>query len=132
MNTVTLTGNLTDAPELRFGPSGKPFASLTIGNSEYNPNGDPFRNGFFDIIVYGPQAERVAESFTKGDRVLISGRLQQRSFETNGETQWRTQIVALAVGASLEFDGVTIERTERNQTTTEERAEAPEKVEVPA
>lgn len=133
MNTITLTGNLTDSPELRFGPSGKPFATFSIGNSEYNPLGDPFRNGFFDVVVFGPQAERVVEAFVKGDRVLVGGRLQQTSFDTtDGGTAWRTRLTANAVAASLEFDAVTIQRTERKAPAEDAPAEAPVKVEVPA
>lgn len=135
MNHVTLTGNLTDDPELRFGPSGKPFVTFTIGNSEYNPNGDPFRNGFFDIVVYGPQAERVAETFAKGDRVLASGRLQQISFGEPDALQWRTRLTAVAVGASLEFESVSVHRKTREAAPSEPAepvAEAPEKVGAPA
>jgi single-strand DNA-binding protein len=139
MNALTITGNLGDDPELRFGANGRPFASLRVANNEY-VNGETIENGWFDVTVFGPQAERVAESLKKGDRVLVSGRLNESKFETQyGTTGSRVRITALAVAASLEFSDVSINRTPRaaaaadaSADTPVESAETPEKVEVPA
>lgn len=102
MNTVTITGNLTADPELRFTPQGTPVADFSIGNNEL-VNGEARLQGFFDCTAWRDLAENVA-TLSKGSPVLITGRLEQQRWETEeGQTRTRVRIVALSVGTNLQF-----------------------------
>ena len=84
-NTVTLVGNITDDPELRFTPSGAPVANFTVAVNRRirNQDGgwDDKLDGFFRCSCWRDMAENVSESLTKGTRVVVVGRLSQRSWE---------------------------------------------------
>jgi single stranded DNA-binding protein len=82
---VTLTGNLTDDPDLRFTPNGNPVANFRLAVTARIMDGDSWRDGdtsFFRVNVWRQLAEHVAESLTKGDRAVVIGRLKSRSWET--------------------------------------------------
>ncbi len=105
MNAVTLTGNLVADPEKVEGrdQGATVIVNFRIGNSEY-VNGESKDNGFFDITAFGQQGEQVLANLKKGARVVVTGRLQHRTFETqDGKRGGRTSIVANAVAQSLEF-----------------------------
>jgi len=104
MNTiqVTLAGNLTDDPTLRFSLSGTAIASIRVAVTDRRATGaGTFENGeisYLTCTAFGPTAENVAESLHKGDRVAVTGRLVERSFtatrsERQGETVRRHELV---------------------------------------
>ena len=106
-NQLVLVGNLTDAPELRFTPQGTAVAGFRLAVTPRLRDGDGWRDGetsFFRVNVWRDLAEHVAESLSKGDRVLVVGRLKLRSWETpEGEKRSVTELEADEVGASLKF-----------------------------
>ena len=111
-NTITIAGNLTRDPELRFTPNGRATASfgVAVNNDWTDPSSGERREStdFFDVVVWGKPAENAAQSLSKGQEVVVSGRLQQRSWETNeGERRTRIEVIATVVGAGLSF-GTTV------------------------
>ena len=117
-NSVSLVGNVTRDPELRFTPTGQPNANfgLAVNRRWQNRQSGEWEEqvSFFDIVCWGDMAENVGESLTKGSRVLVSGRLQQRSWETqNGEKRSKIEVVADEVGPSLRWATATITKVDR-------------------
>ena len=120
---VTIAGNLTDNPELRFTPAGDQVASLRVAVTTRAPDGQGgWRDGstsFFRITVWRAQAEHAAESLTKGARVLVTGRLRQRTWETDdGERRQAVEIEADGIAASLRFHTATLTKATRTRTDT--------------
>jgi single-strand DNA-binding protein len=118
-NAITIVGNLTDDPELRFTPNGVAVANCRVAvnrrffNRQTN-DWDEKLDGYFTVNVWRDYAENVAESLHRGDRVLVSGRLQSRSFETKeGETRWVTEIEADEVCPSLRWATAQITKVSR-------------------
>lgn len=105
MNAITLTGNIVEDPtKVEYGNDGKVLANFRIGNNELVA-GESVSNGFFDVTVFGPQALNVLKTLKKGERVIVTGRLQHTTFERpDGGKGSRTKLVAAAVALSLEFD----------------------------
>src|SRR5258708_29410187 len=104
-NTITIVGNVTRDPELRFTSSGQAAASfgLAVNRRWQNRQTQEWEEAvsFFDVTCWRDLAENVAETVTKGARVIVTGRLEQRSWETDdGERRSRTEVVAHAVGPS--------------------------------
>lgn len=119
-NSVTIVGNVTDDPELRFTPSGKPVANFTVAvNSRYK-KGDQWEDkleGFFRVTAWGDMGENCAESLMKGSRVVVTGKLQQRSWEDNdGNKRSAVDLQADDVGASLKWATATIQKATRTST----------------
>lgn len=117
-NSVSLVGNVTRDPELRFTPTGQPNASfgLAVNRRWQNRQSGEWEEqvSFFDIVCWGDMAENVGESLAKGSRVLVSGRLQQRSWETQGgEKRSKVEVVADEVGPSLRWATATITKVDR-------------------
>ena len=82
---VTITGNLTDDPDLRYTPNGTEVANFRLAVTARIKDGDSWRDGetsFFRVNVWRQLAEHVAESLSKGDRAVVIGRLKSRSWET--------------------------------------------------
>ena len=118
-NTVTLVGNITDDPELRFTPSGRPVANFTVAvNRRWkNPNGDweDKLDGFFRCNCWADMAENVAESLTKGSRVVVVGRLQQRQWDDQeGNKRSAFEIQVDEVGPSLRWANATVVKSNRS------------------
>jgi single-strand DNA-binding protein len=117
-NQVTLVGNLTDDPELRYTPNGVPVASFTVAiNRRTRDEGGQWKDGetsFFRCNVWRQQAEHVAESLSKGARAIVVGRLRQRSWETP-DAQKRTvvEVEVENVGPSLEWATASVTKTAR-------------------
>jgi len=100
--TVTVIGNLTRDPELRFAKSG--LAMVTLGLAVNRKRGDEELTSFFDVVAFGSLAENVAETCPKGSRVVVTGRLEQRSWETDdGDRRSKVEIVADDIGPSLRW-----------------------------
>ena len=123
-NTVTLVGNVTRDPELRFTSGGRGVASFGIAvNRRYQSNGEwQEQTSFFDVVAWGTLGENVAASLHKGTRALVYGRLEQRSWDTqDGEKRSKIEVVAEEIGPSLRWAQAQVERTAR---TTGEGAPA--------
>ncbi len=115
-SNITVVGNLTREPELRFIPSGKGVASFSLAVSyRYLQNNEwKEESSFFDVTAWGPLGENAAATLLKGMRVIVTGRLQQRRYETKeGEKRSAIEIVADEIGPSLRWARATVERTER-------------------
>jgi single-strand DNA-binding protein len=115
-NTVTVVGNLTRDPELRFTTGGKGIASFGLAvNRRYQQNGEwQEKVSFFNISAWDTLGENAAASLTKGTRVIVTGRLEQREYETQqGEKRNVVEIVADEIGPSLRWARAEIERTQR-------------------
>ena len=117
-NNVQIVGNVTRDPELRYTPSGASVTNFSIAwNRRYERNGQQVEDvNFFDIVCWGTLADNVAASVTKGVRVIIEGRLDQRSWETpQGEKRSKVEITADEVSPSLRWASVEVARNPRNE-----------------
>jgi single-strand DNA-binding protein len=115
---VTVVGNLTNDPELRFTPSGAAVASFTVASSSrvLDKTTNEWKDGetvFMRCSVWRQYAENVAESLTKGTRVIVSGRLKQRSYETReGEKRQVMELEVEDVGPALRYATAKVTRTQ--------------------
>lgn len=106
---ITIVGNLTADPELRFTPSGAAVASFNVAVNErkYNKDTGQWEDGgatYWKCNVWRGMAENLAESLTKGDNVIVVGTVQDRSFEgKDGEKRTVKEIEVAEVGPSLRF-----------------------------
>jgi single-strand DNA-binding protein len=121
--SFTLAGNLTADPELRFTPSGAAVASFTVAHTPrfLNRTTNEWEDGdalFMRCNVWRQQAENLAESLQRGMRVIVTGNLKQRSFETReGEKRTVIELDVQEVAASLKFATVNVKRAQRADTT---------------
>jgi single-strand DNA-binding protein len=119
-NTVTLVGNITDDPELRFTPSGAAVANFTVAvNRRFQRDGqwEDKLDGFFRCNCWRDMAENVAESLQKGMRVMVVGRLQQRSWDDQeGNRRSAFEIQVDEVGPSLRWATATVQKARRSGT----------------
>ena len=117
-NVVTLVGNITDDPELRFTPSGLPVANFTVAVNRRVPKDGGWEDkleGFFRCSCWRDMAENVAESLQKGARVMVVGRLQQRSWEDqDGNKRSAVEVQVDEVGPSLRWATARPERSQRS------------------
>jgi single-strand DNA-binding protein len=106
-NQITLVGNLTDDPELRFTPKGTAVATFRLAGHQRLWDGDGWKDGepsFFRVNVWRDQAQHVSQSLAKGARCVVVGRLKSRSWETpEGERRSAVEVDAEDVAASLRF-----------------------------
>lgn len=117
-NSVTMIGNLTRDPELRYTTGGRGVASFGMAVSRrYQQNNEWVeQTSFFNVVCWGDLGENVAASLVKGSRAIVSGRMEQRSFETNeGDKRSVVELIADEVGPSLRWAQAEIHRTEREQ-----------------
>ncbi|MCL1587664.1 MAG: single-stranded DNA-binding protein [Actinomycetia bacterium] len=116
-NNVTVIGNLTADPELRFTASGVAMVNISVADSRrYKDRNDEWQEdtSFFRGTCWRDMAENVAESLTKGARVVISGRLKQRTWETaEGEKRNVVELDIQEIGPSLRWATATVTRTPR-------------------
>jgi len=117
-NIVTVTGNLTRDPELRFTPSGQATASfgVAVNRSWQNRQTQEWNEAtsYFDVVCWAQLAENAAQSLTRGTRVIVTGRLDQRSWENqDGERRSKIEIVADEVAPSLRWATAMITKNER-------------------
>jgi single-strand DNA-binding protein len=106
-NQVTLTGNLTDDPELRFTPNGVAVANFRLAVDQRIWDTDGWKDGepsYFRVNVWRDQAEYVSRSVRKGSRCVVVGRLKSRSWETpEGQRRSAVEVDAEEVGMSMRF-----------------------------
>lgn len=119
---ITVVGNLTADPELRFTPSGAAVANFTIASTprSFDKNTSEWKDGealFLRCSVWRQMAEGVAESLTRGMRVIAQGRLQQRSYETKeGEKRTVIELQVDEIGPSLKYATAKVSRVQRGSS----------------
>lgn len=118
-SNVTIVGNMIRDPELRFSPSGAPILSfgVAVNRRWMNKQTQEWDEqvSFFNVTAFGQLAENIADSVQKGTRVIVTGRLEQRSFETKeGEKRSSVEIVVDDIGPSLKWATVDVQRNERH------------------
>ncbi len=117
--TITVVGNLTADPELRFTPSGAAVANFTVASTPriYDRQSGEWKDGealFLRCNIWREAAENVAESLTRGARVIVTGRLKQRSFETReGEKRTVVEVEVDEVGPSLRYATAKVNKASR-------------------
>src|SRR5690554_707682 len=117
---ITVVGNLTADPELRFTPSGAAVASFTVASTPrtFDRQSNEWKDGetlFMRCSVWREAAENVAESLTKGTRVVVQGRLVQRSYETReGEKRTVFEMQVDEIGPSLRYATAKVNRNQRS------------------
>ena len=117
-NSVDLVGNVTRDPELRFTPGGMAVAQFGLAvNRRFQRNNEwKEETSFFDVVTYGTLAENVSESLNRGSRVLVQGRLEQRSWETQeGDKRSKVEVIADEVGPSLRWATAEVTKNEPRQ-----------------
>jgi single-strand DNA-binding protein len=107
-NTTTVTGNLVRDPELRFTASGQPVANFAVADNrrwQDRPSGEwNETTTYLDVVAWGPLGEHAAASLARGDRVTVTGRLDQRHWEADdGERRSKLELVATDVAASVRY-----------------------------
>jgi single-strand DNA-binding protein len=111
-NTITVVGNVTRDPELRFTQGGMAVANFGIAWNKKKADGEE-EVSFFNVSCFRQLAENVAESITKGSRVVVYGMLQQRSWDTpDGDRRSAVEIIADDVAPSLKWASADIRRNE--------------------
>jgi single-strand DNA-binding protein len=136
-NSITVVGNLTRDPEMRYTASGNSTVSfgVAVNRSWRNQQTNEWeeRTSFFNIVCWQQLADNVAASLKKGMRVVATGRLEQRSWETDqGEKRSVVEIVADEVGPSLRFATAEVHRVERSGPGDGAPARGPQPAPVPA
>jgi single-strand DNA-binding protein len=117
--TITITGNLTDDPELRFTPSGAAVARFRIASTPrwYDRQSGQWRDGeplFLSCSIWRQPAENAAESLTRGMRVIVTGRLRQRTYETReGDKRTVYELDADDIGPSLRYATAQVRKLDR-------------------
>ena len=118
--TITVVGNLTADPELRFTPSGAAVANFTVASTPriFDRQSSEWKDGealFLRCNIWREAAENVAESLTRGSRVIVTGRLKQRSFETReGEKRTVFEVEVEEIGPSLKYATAKVNKANRS------------------
>jgi single-strand DNA-binding protein len=120
INSITVSGNITRDPELRFTPSGQGVASfgIAVNRSWQNRQTQEWEEqvSFFDVKCWAQLGQNVADTLAKGSRVVVSGRLEQRSWETDqGDKRSAYEIVADDVAVSLLYATAEVTKNERRE-----------------
>jgi single-strand DNA-binding protein len=116
-NNITIVGNITRDPELRYTPSGQANVRLgvAVNRKWQDRNSGEWQEAtsFFDVIAWRELAENVNESLKKGARVIVTGRLEQRTWEQEGNKRSVVEIIADEIAPSLRWATAKVEKTER-------------------
>jgi single-strand DNA-binding protein len=117
-NAVTLVGNITRDPELRFTNTGQATSTfgLAVNRRWQNRQTQEWEEAtsFFDVVCWREMAENAAESLSKGARVIVTGRLDQRSWETpDGDRRSKVEVVADEIGPSIRWATAQVTKNER-------------------
>lgn len=118
-NHVTLAGNITKDPELRYTTGGRAVASFGLAvNRRWQQNGEWKEDvGFYNVVAWGDLGENISASLTKGNRAIVTGRLEQRSYETReGEKRTIIEVTADDIGPSLRWAQAQVERIARDDS----------------
>jgi len=108
MNSITIVGNLTRDPETRFAVNGSAVVTFTVAHNRRQKNDDgTWQDGdssFIDCVAFGTLGEAIAETLSKGQRSIVAGRLQQRSWETpDGDRRSKVELVVDACGPEIRW-----------------------------
>lgn len=126
---ITVIGNLTSDPELRFTPAGKAVANFTVASTPRFMREGKWEDGepvFMRCAIWNQPAEHVVESARRGSRVMVTGRLKQRSYETKeGEKRTVVEMDVDELGLSTKFATVSVNRVERSGGASAVPAEDP-------
>ena len=136
-NSITLVGNITRDPELRFTNTGQATASFGLAvNRVWNDRQTNERKevvSFFDIVCWREMAENASESLQKGTRVVVTGRLEQRSWETqDGEKRSKIEVVADEIGPSLRWATAEVRKNDRRGPSDNNAPSSPPQGQAPA
>ena len=117
-NSVTLVGNVVSDPILRFVSSGQPTTTfgLAVNRRWQNRQTQEWEEAtsFFDVVAWRDLAENCAESLAKGNRIIVTGRVEQRSWETpEGDKRNKLEIAADEIGPSLRWATAQVTKTEK-------------------
>ncbi len=121
---ITVVGNLTADPELRFTASGAAVANFTVASTPrtFDRNSGEWKDGealFLRCNIWRQAAENVAESLTRGSRVIVNGRLKQRSFETKeGEKRTVIELEVDEIGPSLRYATAKVNKAQRSDSSS--------------
>ena len=123
-STITIIGGLGRDPEIRYTAAGRAVATLGVAVSrrwmDRKSNEWQEQTSWFDVVVWGDMAENVSDTLSKGTRVIVTGRLEQRSWETEqGEKRSKVEIVADEIGVSLRWATAEVKRSERRSGSGE-------------
>jgi single-strand DNA-binding protein len=129
-NTITIVGNVTRDPELKFLNSGQAALKLSVAVNRRWQNRQTQeweeRVSYFEVVGYGSLAENAANSLSKGSRVIVNGRLEQRSWETeNGDKRSIVEINADEIGPSLKWATAAVTKTPRAEGGNFQSADRP-------
>ena len=120
MSTLTIAGNLTATPELRNVNGGRSVVSFSVAdNRRWADKSGATQEAvtYLDVTAWGAMAEHIATSLRTGDRVLVTGRLEQRSWEgTDGQRHTKHELVAPEVAASLRYATASLTRSSKLAT----------------
>ena len=122
-NTITIVGNLTDDPELRFTPSGDAVANFTIASTprRFDRQANEWTDGdtmYLDASAWRGMAENVAETLVRGARVIVTGSLKVSYWDDkDGNKRTRYELDVTEVGASLRFDSYTRQQRAKQADT---------------
>lgn len=125
---ITIVGNLTADPELRFTPSGAAVANFTVASTPrfFDKQANEWKDGdplYMACNIWRQAAENVAESLTKGSRVIVSGRLKQRSYETkDGQKRTVIELEVDEIGPSLSYATAKVTKVSRGNGNGAARA----------
>jgi len=114
---MTIIGNATSDAELRFTPSGAAVATFTVASTPRVKKGDEWADGdttFFRCSGWRDMAEHIAETITKGMRVIVYGRFKTRQYEKDGQTRTSIEIEVEEVGPSLRYATAQIQKMQRS------------------
>lgn len=129
MANVTVVGNIGQDVELKFTTSGQPVATINLAESRRWKNSDGEEKEsttWWRIVSWGSLAENIADSLGKGDRVLVSGRAEIRSFkDADGNDKWVTEITAYDVAPSLRWATAKVEKNERKSSSSRQDSGVP-------
>ena len=120
--TITIIGNLTSDPELRFTASGAAVANFTVASTPrtFDRQSNEWKDGetlFMRCSIWRDAAENVAESLVRGTRVIVTGRLKSRSYDKDGEKRTVIELDVDEVGPSLKYATTKVAKVERGQRT---------------
>lgn len=130
-STVTLIGNLTRDLELRYTTGGRAVANGSIAVSRRWKQNDEWQEetSFFNLVLWSDLAENACASLPKGSRIMCTGRLEQRSYETReGEKRSTVEVVVDAIGPELRWATCEVERISRNEGGSSQRRQQPNPV----
>ncbi|VXB24126.1 single-stranded DNA-binding protein [Citricoccus sp. K5] len=119
---ITVVGNLTSDPELRFTPSGAAVANFTIASTPrtFDKQSNEWKDGetlFLRASIWREAAEQVAESLTKGTRVIAQGALKMRAYEKDGQKRTSTELDVHEIGPSLKYATAKVTKSNRSNGT---------------